>query len=198
MFLSLLCAVGSVFGLIVLYVVLRYDGIDQSFCPSTHHVGPVNLTHHSSIECSTALKIAQMAREIWENSALKDDFPSETSQGFELEVIFDPKKGPGYKPWGISRAVVNLSGAYLYFPYPGNKAGNHSLKGTIAEELHHICRFRRLGDEKQVFKYDPEDGPIGVTLYYALNPLETEALRFVVKSTGDRANLLREVEEHFE
>ncbi len=198
MSLALLCGVGSVFGFVVLWITLKHDGIDRSFCPLIHRVGPVILTHYAAVECSRATEIAGMAREIWAHPTLKGAFPKETSQEFEFEVIFDPKKDPGYRPWGTSRAVVNLSGAELYLAYPGQDVGTRSFKGTIAEELHHVCRFLRQGDEKQIFKFNWEDGNDGVLLYYTLNPPELEALRFVVEVTGDRANLLKEVEGYLE
>ena len=88
---------------------------------------------------------------------------------------------------GESRAVVNLW-----------EAGDLQIKGIVAEELHHIVRMRRFGDEDYVFRVDSESKQpkLERILYYALNPQETEALRFSVRVSGYRKELLCQVEDH--
>lgn len=194
MSLALLCGAGLVFGLVVLWVTLRHDGIDRSFCPLIHRVGPVILTHYNSVECFQAVGIANMAWKLWVD--LGDDFPSETKDPLFLRVILDPKRKLGWKPFGTSIAVVNLAHRLPKSPtHPDFERRLTSIRSTMAEEVHHVARFRRSGDAEYTYINDPEEGHLGVVLYYALNPHETEALRFVVEATGDRADLLGEVEE---
>jgi len=160
--------------------------IDSSFCAvGQHRFGPIVLRHWRSISCERAIKIASWAGGFWE--LLRDEFPAETEPEFILELVLDPKKGPGWKPWGESRAVVNLW-----------EAGDLQTKGIVAEELHHIVRMRRFGDEDYVFRVDSESKQpkLERILYYALNPQETEALRFSVRVSRYRKELLCQVEDH--
>uniref|UniRef100_A0A831YYX5 Uncharacterized protein n=1 Tax=candidate division WWE3 bacterium TaxID=2053526 RepID=A0A831YYX5_UNCKA len=165
------------------------------YCPEEHQMGPVILIHQAEVPCEMSLWVARHAQEIWEK--LRDDFPEETQEALCLDVIWNPHAGPGWQPWNESRAVINMAEpALLDVVHNDFEARQKIMRGTIAEELHHIVRFRRFGEERYQFRADPEDGHLGAVLHYAVNEFETEALRFCVRTTGDRADLLREVEEY--
>ncbi|GEM_PF-7123703 len=168
------------------------------WCSLEHRVGPVFLCHHASVPCEVAFWVARHAEKLWE--ALQVEFPKETQDGFVLDVICDRHRGPGFKPNGDSRAIINLSRFFLDTAHPSFESQERSLRGTLAEELHHVVRGRRFGEEPYVFRGDGDsDHPwLEELLHYALNEFETEALRFCVRATGDRAELLAEVEKYLE
>lgn len=183
-----------------LIVVLLFPWRYQRFlwCSLEHQVGPVLLHHHTQVPCDIALWVVRHAQKLWEE--LRMEFPEETQEDFVLDVVCDRDRGPGFKPNGESRAIINLSRFFLDITHPSFESQERSLRGTIAEELYHIMRCRRLGEESYVFRSDGDsDHPwLEEILHYALNDFETEALRFCVRTTGDRAELLAEVEGYLE
>lgn len=111
-------------------------------------------------------------------------------------MIHDLCRRPGWKEFGRSEAVINLAVPWsLGSGQASLDVRVQTLRGTIAEELHHLVRARRFGEEKYEFRPDSEEEHLGTVIYYAVNEFEYEALKFCVRATGDRADLLVEVEE---
>ena len=162
-------------------------------CSEEHRLGLVTLTHHAKVSCDVALWVASHALELWER--LGADFPEETTEPFELDVIWNPHRSMGFKPNHTSRARINM--AWFFIDVNHSDSQEQDLRGTIAEELHHIVRYRERGEEEPYqFRPDHEDGHFGAVLYYSMNEFEYAAPRFCVQATGNRSNLLREVEEY--
>lgn len=167
-----------------------------SYCSEKHQVESVSLfRHHSIVPCEMALWVAQNAQDLWKELAA--DFPEENREPFALNVIWDPKGGPGWVTRDSRVVVINLgTPALLDVTRNDFEARKRMMRGTLAEELHHICRFRKFGEESYRFRTEEGDGHLGEVLYYAVNGFEYEALKFSVRTTGDRAGLLAEVEEY--
>ena len=165
-------------------------------CSEEHRVGLVTLTHHAKIPCDVALWAASHAQEIWEK--LGDGFPKETLEPFELDVIWDRNRHMGFKLNHTSRAVINMAYFFIDVSHPDSQ--EQELRGTIAEELHHIVRYRERGEEEPYqFRPDPEESNhFELVLYYSINEFEYAALRFCAQATGNRSDLLGEVEEYRE
>ena len=196
--LPMICGGLSFLALIVLWIALRDRGIDRNLCSAEHRFGPARYTHYAAIECPAAELVASWAAEIWEE--LREEFPAETELDFTLELILDPAEGEG-RVWfqdGVSYAVVNLCGINLDITHPAYLEGEGRLRATISEELHHLVWFRNHGWFDYLYEFDPEsrDREMEEVLYYALNEHETEALRFVVRATGEREELLEQVDEY--
>jgi len=168
------------------------------WCAEEHQVGPITLRHHAKVPCEVAVWVGGRARALW--GKLKAELPEETQDGFILDVVCDRTRGPGLKVNGEPRAIINLFRFHLDSTSSDFEDQERSLRGTIAEELYHIARSRRFGEEPYVFRGDGDsDHPwLEEILHYALNEFETEALRFCVQTTGDRAELLAEVEGYLE
>jgi len=194
--LPIICGGLSFLGLAILWIALRDQKIDRDPCPLPHRFGPIRLQHYAAIECAQAILVASWAGGLWE--LLREEFPAETEEGFFLDLTLEPSRGPGFKAWGQPRAVVNLWGINFNITHPGYPESTRKLRGVIAEELHHLVRARRCDDAEYAFTFDREtrDRELETLFYYALNPHETEALRFVVRATGERAELLERVEEY--
>lgn len=203
--LPIICGGISFLGLLILYIALRDRKIDRRLCPTVHRIGPARCTHSAAIECDLARLAASWAIEPWE--LLREEFPAETEEEFPLELKLDPAelKGRVWFSEGIAYAVVNLWGIDFASPHPIYLEEIHPLgetdrgpRGTIAEELHHLVWFRKYGHFDYVYTYDPEsrDRERETILYYALNEHETEALRFAVRATGERRELLEKVEAY--
>ncbi|MEX0888012.1 MAG: hypothetical protein WDZ67_01400 [Patescibacteria group bacterium] len=166
------------------------------YCPEDHHRGSIQLRHHPKVPCDVALWVAEWAQVLWDQ--LREDFPKETEEEFELHVIWDPHRGPGFKPMNKPRAEINMACFFIEITHPGFEFQERYLRGTLAEELHHIVRDRRFGSEPYTYRGEPDSDHLWLEelLHYSLHDFEFEALRFCVRATGDRAELLERVEEH--
>ncbi|OGC38233.1 hypothetical protein A2V54_03250 [candidate division WWE3 bacterium RBG_19FT_COMBO_53_11] len=167
-----------------------------SFCSSAHHgFGTFYLKHYKVVSCQLAQQVARYAAAEWE--WLRTEFPHETRGKFLLKVIWDENDNdPGRRRRGTSTAVINMVHHPLDTADPLFADQELQLRETVHEELYHIVYARRFGEAKDrsKFIFDPDDGQLGVILYYALNPRETAALRSCTCAVGARADLLREVE----
>lgn len=166
------------------------------FCFEKHQVGPIRLSHHTKVPCQVALWVAEHARKLWEN--LRTDFPEETVAGVDLEVVWRRYSRMGWARLEYSRAAINLACFSLDINHPSFREQERTLRGVIAEELHHIAYYRRYGRQGQVFEVDEESNQYEFEriLYYSLNPHEYAALQFCVRETEDRVGFLKLVEAH--
>jgi len=166
------------------------------FCFEKHQVGPIRISHYTKVPCKVALWVAEHAQKLWEN--LRTDFPEEMVAGVDLEVVWRRYSRMGWARLEDSRAVINLACFFLDINNPSFPEQERTLRGVIAEELHHIAYHRRYGRQGQVFEVDEESDQYELEkiFYYAINQHEYEALRFCVRETGDRANLLQLVEAY--
>ncbi|HLD96703.1 MAG TPA: hypothetical protein VI794_03270 [Patescibacteria group bacterium] len=170
------------------YRVVRY-------CSEEHQVESVSLfRHHPMVPCDMALWVARNAQDLWKE--LEEDFPEETRESFALSVIWNPHDGPGWTTRESRTVVINLgTPALLDVVHNDFEARKRMMRGTLVEELHHVVRHRRFGEEHYRFRAEYDDKHLGTVLYYAGNEFEYEALRYCVRITGDRADLLKEVED---